>query len=154
MEISTVRELGGLFSEVLVDVISTTTGIYMDIGQTDDVSELNEMTGAMALTGEKQGMLFISASEADATVLCSFMTGMTTDEITNDDKEDVLCEIVNMTAGNTKLRLGDSEYKFTLSTPFLIKGQNVSIATKKRVQLISGTLSDGSDVTLRLTIMY
>jgi CheY-specific phosphatase CheX len=158
MSAPTIDDLAGVVAVSLAEVLSTCVGIEADIrdlgsgdtvrGSDDGIAGSSEqplfsaMTGAMSLIGGKPGMLFVSASEADVTSLCAAMIGVSEGEVTKADAEDSLCEVVNMTAGSAKLRIGGS-HAFTLSSPFVIRGEGVSIATKKRSHVAARALEGG-----------
>jgi len=58
-----------------------------------------------------------------------------------------------MTAGSAKLRLSDPDYMFSLLQPFVIRGNDVSIVTKKITRVESGTLTDGK-ISIRFKVVY
>ena len=146
-------QLGSIFAGALAEVISTTSGFSLDIFSPEDGVCFDEMTGVMSLSGKNHGMIFISAGESVMRVLCSFMTGISTEEVTKDDMEDALCELVNMTAGNAKLRFNDAEHMYALSPPYVIRGQNMSLITKKRINVISRILED-EEISVKLKVFF
>ena len=148
-------DLSLVFASSLTEVISTVAGITLRAQPPDhDDSFANyEMIGIMHLNGANRGMLFISASEASMRVLCAAILGLAQHEVKKDDMRDALCEIVNMTAGNAKLRLSNTDYTFSLSVPFLISGENMMIFTKKREPILSSVLSDDR-VSLGMKMTY
>jgi len=146
-------KLGLLYSNVLMEVISTVSGFSLDTLSQEWDADFEEMTGVMSLNGKKAGLLFISTKEAHMRVLCSYMIGVPLDEVTDVDVEDSLCELVNIIAGGAKLRLSDTDFVFNLSTPFVVKGQNLSIAAKNKSRFISRVLGNG-DLTVKLKVIY
>ena len=150
---SMLERLGRVYLEALMEVIATVTGIHMEIGSREHNKDFNDVTGVMYLHGNKDGVLFVTANEDDARALCSRFIGVAPGEVQPDDLDDVMCELVNMTAGNAKLRLGDTDYMFTLLQPFVIKGKGVSIATKSITQVESGTLTDGN-ISVSYKVIY
>jgi len=149
----TIENLGNVFSSALMEAIATTTSVHLD-GVSSEAGDacFYELTGVMSLCSKKGGILFITAKESDIRILCSYMTGISLEEVTKEDAEDTLCEFVNMTAGSAKLRLSDPDYMFTLSTPFIIKGQNMTVATKSKTHVISRVLWSG-EISVNLTII-
>ena len=145
--------LGFIFADALAEVVSTTSGFLLDIFSPEDDADFDEMVGIMSLNGKNPGMIFISAEEFVMRILCSFMTGVPEDEITKDDIHDALCELVNMTAGNAKLRFNDVEQMFALSPPFVVSGKSMSLITKKRVNVISRVLGNG-EISLKLKVFF
>jgi len=148
-----INELGDIFAETLSAIVSTVSGFSLDVLPEEQDTGFYEIAGVMSLTGNKRGMVFISAAEADMRTLCSFITGTPANEVTKDDIEDSLCELVNMTAGGAKLQLTGTDYLFSLSWPFVIKGSGMSISTKNNVRVISRILSDG-EISLGIKVVY
>jgi len=60
-----------------------------------------------------------------------------------------MCEIANMTAGNAKLRLSDTDYAFNLSTPFALMGQNMALTVKTKTYLFSKKIGN-NEISLNL----
>jgi len=137
----------------LFEVVSTSTGVKFDVVSSACEYDFFEMTSAICLNGSKPGMLFVSADYSTTSVLCSSMTGVPIEEVTKEDCVDALCEFVNMTAGNAKLRLGNSEYLFTLTSPFVLEGKDMTIFTKKKVHVLS-TVFASDDLTLKMKVVY
>ena len=153
MKAVTVDALGSIFTESLIDVISKISGFSLDVLSTGNDPNLDENVALMSLNSIKTGMILISAGEPDMRTICSYMEGVSEAEITNEDIKDVLCELLNMTAGNAKLRLGDTEYMFTLSSPVLIHGNELTISTKKRVNVISRLIGN-EEISIKLKVIY
>jgi len=147
------HELSDIFADVTIDVISTVSGFSLTVQSQEKDKRLEAITGFMNLNGKKGGTLFMSAKESDIRVLCSYMTGAPQAEITEDDIEDAVCELVNMIAGGVKLRLSDTDYMFNITQPFAITGENVSIVTKKRAHVISSTLGN-EEISVKLRVVY
>jgi len=147
------KQLGRVFADALLEILSVTAGFYHTVLSDERDNDFDEMTGFMQLKGKKIGMFFVSAKEADVKVLCSCMTGIPQDELTREDVEDSLCEIMNMTAGNAKLRLGNSEYVYELTPPVLISGTNMAISTKKRTHVISRKVGN-DEMIIKIKVVY
>ncbi len=153
MRFSALDKLGFVFADVTAEIVSTIAGLSLAIASSDQDGGFYEMVGAMQLSGKNSGTLFISAREADFRAFCSAMTGVADSEVTKEDMDDALCELVNMVAGNAKLRLGNTAYSFNLTTPFLLKGKSLSLSTKKRIPIIARTLA-GAELTLKLKVIF
>jgi len=149
----TLEKLGQVYLEALKEVIATVTGIHLNVGSREPNIDFNEITGVMCLNGKRNGLLFVTANADDVKTMCSHFIGVTPEEVTSDDLDDTMCEIVNMTAGSAKLRLGGSEYMFSLLQPFVIKGKDVSIITKSITAVEAGTLTNG-DISVDYKIVY
>jgi len=153
MNAFSIDQLEPIFTSALSQVISTTTGLSLDALPSEYDMDFDKMIGFMSLNGKNQGIIFISAEETSMRLICSFMTGISVNEITVNDMEDALCELVNMTAGNARLRFNDTEQVYTLSPPFLIHGQNMSIAAKKRITVISKILRN-EEISVKLKVIF
>jgi len=147
--VDTIDNLGVIFSETLAEVIATVTSIYLHSVPSEEDAGFEEITGVMSLCSKKSGILFISAKEPDIRVLCSRMIGVPETDVTKEDIEDTLCEFVNMTAGNAKIRLSDPDYMFTLSPPFILEGKDMNIVTKSKTHVISIALGNG-EISVKL----
>ena len=147
------NQLGHIFTEALAEIIAQISGFTLDVLPLEKEAGFDEMVGFMSLNSKKSGILSISANQDTMRMLCSFIIGISKDEVTQEDIEDALCELVNMTAGSVKLRLNDEDYAFTLTTPFVISGKDLAIHTKKRANIISAALGNG-EMTIKLNIIY
>ena len=145
--------IGEIFADALIEVASKSLNLTMNVLSMAADSELFDIVGAMNLNSKKSGMVLISANEADMRKICLYMTGSAENEVSIEDVWDALCEIVNMTAGNAKVRLHNSDYMYALTPPFVICGENISIITKKRSQVISRVVGNG-DISLKMKILY
>jgi len=150
---SALKKLGDIYIEALTEVVSTTSGILLDVDSRKSNKNFDEVTGVMYLHGQKTGMLFITAKESDIRILCANMIGAKPSEVSKEEIDDTMCELVNMTAGRAKLQLGDTEYMFSLLQPFVIKGKNVSIVTKSIAKIEAGSLTNGN-ITVRFIVVY
>jgi len=152
------NELGLIFCESLTEIVSTFSGFSLDVLPSEDSADGNDnnlydITGVMGLNGKKSAVLFLSMNENDIRLLCSYMIGASIDEITKNEIEDALCELVNMTAGSVKLRLSGSEYIFNLSSPFVLRSQNLRIIAKNKTNIISKVIGNG-EITIKLRVVY
>ena len=153
MSVFTIDKLSFIFIDALTVVISKMAGFSFDVLSSDDDNSFEEITAVMSFNGKNHGMLFISAKESVMRTICSFMTGVPKNEITMNDIEDTLCELVNMTAGNAKLRTNNSDQSYDLSSPFIINGDNLSIKTKKRINVISRILGD-NEISVKMKVIF
>jgi len=146
-------DLNLVYSEALTEVIATVTGIHLNTESRENDSGFDDVTGVMILKGKKSGLLSVSAKTADVIVLCSNIIGVPEKDVTDDDIDDTMCELVNMTAGSAKQRLSDSEYFFNLTQPFVIKGKDVTIVTKSITNVVACTLGNG-DISVKIKAIY
>ena len=145
--------LGSIFTQALIEVISKISGFSLEVSSAEQDPHFDEIVAFMSLCGPKGGMVFISSAQAGMRTLCSYMEGVPESEVTEDDVEDVLCELVNMTAGNAKMQLNGTEYMYTLSSPLIMTGKDLSIYAKKRINIVSRTVGNG-DISVKLKIVF
>ena len=145
--------IGAVFTDILLEIISKTSGFSLDIISDDNDPGLYDVIGIMNLNGKKSGTLFVSANEQSARTLCSYMIGIPMEEVTDEDINDTICEIANMLAGNAKLRFCGTDDMFMLSSPFVIKGKDMSILTKQRINVISRVVGN-DEITLKFKVVY
>jgi len=148
-----ISRIGSIFADALAEVVATTTGFSFDTVQPESGSGFDELIGFIGLNGNNQGIVFISASESTMRIICSYMTGISENELKINDLEDGLCELVNMTAGSAKLRFNSTDQTYTLSPPFLLHGRDINISTKKRVQFNSWYLGN-ENISLKLKLVF
>jgi len=149
----TLNKLGDIYIEALTEVISKVSGTSLQVSCRQPDSSFDEIIGAMYLYGKKNGLLFLTANESDVKILCSKMIGVPVADVTSEEIDDTMCELVNMMAGSAKLRLSESDYMFSLLQPFVIKGKDVSIVTKSITQVEAGTLT-GEGISVRFKVIY
>ena len=138
------KRLGQAYMDALTEVVATITGTHLQAGSREPGNDLEDITGVMYLSSNKNGILFVTAKEDDVRVLCSRFIGVPLEEVTENDLYDTMCELVNMTAGNANLRIYDVDYIFRLSQPFVLKGKDISIINKPITHIEAGTLTDGN----------
>ena len=141
-----------IFTSALTEVISTVSGFSLEVLSQEPDNGFDAITGVMNLHGNLSGILFVSSSEADMRTICASMIGVPLPEIKNEDAEDALCELTNMTAGSAKLRFGYTEDAFSLSPPFIIRGKEMTLATKGKTQVVARTIGNG-DITVKLKVV-
>ena len=146
-------DLGSVFSDALIEIVSTVTGLKLNVTSDDIDLDFNEITGLMSISGKKSGLLFVTASENDWRILCTKMTGTDKADVTRDEAEDVACEFVNMTGGNAKIRLINTENAFEISQPIVVTSENMKLIAKRKTYVISKTLRC-DDVTVKLKIVF
>ncbi|MCL2628301.1 MAG: chemotaxis protein CheX [Oscillospiraceae bacterium] len=149
----TLDKIATLFSDALVDVLTTATGLGFSIVSEESTIELDDLVSFLSLYGDNNGMLFISANEAVSRKLCASMTGGKDDEVSPDEIDDALCELANMTAGNAKLRFNAAGTLYTLSPLFILRGKDMSIQSKKRVSIVTRHLMC-DNMSIKLKVVF
>ncbi|MCL2694377.1 MAG: chemotaxis protein CheX [Oscillospiraceae bacterium] len=143
---------GGIFSATLSEVALTFTGLNLEKITPGDSQSFEEYTGLMAMNSKQGGVLMISMGQASMNRFCSLMLGVVENEVAEADRIDALCEVVNMTAGAAKARFAGTDFMFTYSQPFVIKGSEM-LVTKHKTRVFTELLTGGG-VEIRLMIVY
>lgn len=132
-KISDTEISGEIFSRLLEDAISTTTGFYLERSdEYEEFAEKKEIVGSMVMCGEKNLLLLLSADEKSARLIVSYMTGIDINKLSDDMVCDGITEIINMVAGGARMALEDKKFNFSMSVPFTIVGKDVDVIVKKR----------------------
>lgn len=152
MNLSGSQELGALFTEALSEIVAKTSGLSLRLLASGPDRSFAGIVSLMQLSWHSSITVFLSADEADARLLCSRMTGIPAQEVTPEEGQDALCELMNMTAGNVKLRLRQAGDMPAHGTPYVIKGKELSLTTKKRVCVVSTTLGN-EEILIKLKVM-
>jgi CheY-specific phosphatase CheX len=146
-------DIAPVFSDALAHVISTVSGIHLSCASRGRDPDFCDVTSIMNLRSKMGAILFVSANEPDIRFICSSMIGLPIHEVTMDDVHDTICELTNMAAGNTKLRLSDTDFLFSLTQPFVITGSDMTVIAKKKTRIFSEVLSNES-ISVKLMIVY
>ena len=146
-------DVGYIFTNALTEVISTVSGFSLEVLSQEPDNYFDDMIGIMNFHGEINGVLFVSSNAADMRALCSYMIGVPLSEVLEEDVDDALNELTNMTAGNAKIRFGYLENVFHLSPPFVVKGKGMAIGTRKKTRMVSRTLGNG-EITVKFKVIY
>jgi len=145
-------DLGVVFAEALTEVISITAGLTVAVESEESDKNFYGMTGMVSIFGKTNGVVFISAMEQDLRVLCSAIIGAPVGEVTKEDIEDMLCELMNMTVSSARLCIADSDRAFSFSMPYVMLGERMSIILKNKTRNITRVLGNG-EISLQLKII-
>ena len=151
-----IREyLGSIFSTVLAEVIRTVSGFWLAIKPLghDTAADEEKITSMMRLRGSINGAVILSAAPSDIKIICSSMIGVPLEEVTSEDIEDTLRELVNMTAGGAKLRLSDTDFAFALAPPFIAKEEDLDYIASMEDQSCTIALGNES-IAITLQVAY
>lgn len=143
---------GTLFSTLLQDAITTTTGFYIEkIEDSEDVKDENEIVGTMVMVGNKNLLLMLSADEKSARTIVSYMTGIEISDLSSAMLCDGITELINMVGGGSRIAFENTQYKFSMSVPFTITGKDVNIIVKNRTERFISNFTNG-DIKLGFKI--
>ncbi len=95
-----------------------------------------DVSGVMALAGERKGVIMISFFESYAKKIISSIMAVPEEEISEDDENDGVGELINMIAGGAKARLGESEGSFYLSAPSVVTGNQHRVIQQKDIPCV------------------
>ncbi|MCY6482870.1 chemotaxis protein CheX [Clostridium aestuarii] len=120
------------------DVIETMTGLYIEENTNQQNSMCKgEISGAMIMVGEKKAFMSLTMSKESASLIISYMTGISSENLRNEEVYDGVGEIINMIAGRTKALLKGTKYYFNITPPFTIVGDNHFIFHKDNILKIT-----------------
>ena len=145
------------FTEAMLGTIETMTGFNLEVDNCNLVcgeclAENETITGMMMIMGEINMLCMITADKVTAKTLFKYMTGID-GESENFEIYDCISEIVNMVVGTVKGKLSDTKYKFKLSSPIAIVGENNIYITKKNVDRICLQFYS-KEIKLNLKVLY
>ncbi len=126
------------FSSTMKEIIHTMTGLELseEWPSIEDLKDfVAQFTGVVILTGEKNIMISISMSTITISTLTAFMVGIQREQLSDEDLNDGISEIANVIGGKVKAKLAMSGSRYTILTPFTIKGQGHYITQRKNVLL-------------------
>lgn len=133
-------EVEKAFSAAILDVIATMAGLMPQKAPVPVTVERG-ITGAMTLVGKKSLLATISMPVDTAGILVSYMTGIYISELTGEDICDGVAELVNMVCGRAKTMLADTDYSFTLTSPFVITGEKHNLYHKSNVVKVQSQIT-------------
>lgn len=124
---------GLIFTDALTTAIHTMTGFEVMPNDTESDTHIEgqEIVGAMVLVGEKSLLMMLTASKDTAALLVTYMTGTAIEALTEADLADGITEFVNIVGGSARAALQESNYRFAITVPFTITGQELKVIIKK-----------------------
>lgn len=143
-------------AEAVSDVFITMVGLELnEIKERGVVPEVSkgEITGVMMVLSERNALLSMTLSKKNAAIIVSFMTGIASSELTDEELYDGVAELVNMIAGRAKALLAGTDYHYRITPPLTIVGENHFILYKKNVPQLSLEFEAG-ETKLHLDLTY
>ncbi len=143
---------GHVFVAALLESVEQMSGFILnEVQNTSESIPDHEIIGAMVLPGENAMLLTLETNKTSAAPLVSFMTGIETEALNAELLNDGITELINMVGGSARARLEATNYKFFLSVPFTVVGEDVKIIVKKRTDcFVSRQVCDEIDLMLRI----
>jgi chemotaxis protein CheX len=136
------------FLKAAVNVLQTMAFTETQVGEPflkgkTPLSE-GDVTGIVGLTGDKNGSLAVSFSEAAILQVVSNMFGEACKEM-NDEVRDAVGELTNMISGDARRILAEQGYQFQAAIPTVIdgKGHKICHAFPGPVLVIPFTVGEG-----------
>ena len=112
-----------------------------------------EITGVMMILSAHNALLSMTLSKVNAAMIVSFMTGIPTIELVDEELYDGVAEVVNMIAGRAKALLVGTDLHYQITPPLTIVGENHFILFKKNVSQLSMEFEAG-EIKLHLDLTY
>ena len=113
----------------------------------------SEITGVMMILSAQNALLSMTLSKKNAAIIVSFMTGIASTELADEELYDGVAELVNMIAGRAKALLAGTDYHYQITPPLTIVGENHFILYKKNVSQLSLEFEAG-EIELHLDLTY
>ncbi|SFM06543.1 chemotaxis protein CheX [Pelosinus propionicus] len=137
------------------DVFSTMVGVELcPIEKAPESKRYkSEITGVMMILSTHNALLSIALSKENAALIVSFMTGIDSAEIEDEELYDGVAELVNMIAGRAKALLAGTDYHYQITPPLTVVGENHFILYKKNVSQLTMEFEAG-DIKLHLDLTY
>lgn len=129
------------FIDSTVQVIKTMTG--SDVKRTDlflkkSYSMFGDVSGVMGLAGATEGVVVLTFHQDLAFTLVAKIVGCEASDLSFDDVNDGIGEIINMISGNAKAVINSSsQHGFAISLPTVILGHGHQIAHKRSQPVIA-----------------
>lgn len=148
-----IAQLGRLYARCIAEVIETTAGISLDIRE--GVSEHTDtaIVAVAGLQGTHSGVLSLKTDAGSLRILTSYMTGVSEEDISEDDLTDCIHELTNMTIGLVKIKSMEESYKHKMVAPFVITGENVRYLQKSDAMYYVCRLESG-EMFIELRISF
>ncbi len=143
-------------AESVSDVFSTMVGVELCPAQEKAAvpkEYKSEITGVMMILSTHNALLSIGLSKENAAMIVSFMTGIASIELADEELYDGVAELVNMIAGRAKALLAGTDYHYQITPPLTIVGENHFILYKKNVSQLSMKFEAG-EIKLHLDLTY
>jgi chemotaxis protein CheX len=143
-------------SEAVSDVFGTMVGLDLCLIKESTVVPKvckSEITGVMMILSTQNALLSMTLSKRNAAIIVSFMTGIASVELADEELYDGVAELVNMIAGRAKALLAGTDYHYQITPPLTIVGENHFILYKKNVSQLSLEFEAG-EVVLHLSLTY
>jgi len=118
-----------LISEHVAEVFKTMLSLELAPVSGNAMPKFGErVTGSVGFGGESvTGAVYLHMSAALAKELASAMLGLSADELSDHESNDVVGEITNMLTGQLKSCLCDAGATCAVSTPTIIRGESYEI---------------------------
>ena len=154
-----------LDAELVNPIISATTQVLHTMANTDaklkgiraqpDYFAMGDISAVIGITGSKgEGMVALSFTIANASLLVSKLLGISPEQISSDDRSDGIGELANMISGQAKSTLAEqtqSPYKLSLPSIILGSGHQICSRPKGTPYLIMEFEAEGQPFYLQIT---
>ena len=146
-----------MLGQALSNVLQTMSGLEAEIAFVQPADgPLNEIefSGFMVMTRVRPSVLTISATRPAIMTILSYMTGEMPDELSEQELNDGVCELVNMVAGEVKSRLNDSERAYGLTSPIAAQGSSLRFSLKNGLETFDAFVTvDGLHLKMSLYML-
>ena len=133
------------------------TMIFMSIEESSESEQQIEgdaLLGSITFQGKLEGCLTICCGMSCAKTIAMNMLGMEPDaEISHEDINDAIGEVVNMVMGSIKARLMDSVGNFNVSIPIVVSGRELENSLCDSAKKVSMKVNIEDDYIAELSLL-
>lgn len=130
------------------------------VGDTNDESDKQDLsvrtdriTAMMLLPGQRNSLLLLSMPKESAVRLTSLMTGLSPDQLDENDSVDGLTETANLIAGSARASFYGTAYDYRLTAPFALLGSEYDLFQKENIERVYMNFAGGG-LLLTLEVYY
>lgn len=131
MNTDSLGDLSRQYAQSVAEVVETTADISLALQDGASPCEDAAYVAIACLQGEESGILALRSNADTLRILTAYMTGLSEDEVTEDDLQDCLHEIINMTIGIVKTKSSAQDAKHQIAAPFVLTGEGVRFLYKR-----------------------
>jgi chemotaxis protein CheX len=112
------------FVEGVTELLADMIGVTCETTEEQTTKSNSYLSGTITLSGASEGQVCLSLPRKSAYNLVSKMLNMDESEINDEILMDAVGEMANIVAGNAKTKLAATKYKFSISVPTIVMGEN------------------------------
>lgn len=112
-----------------------------------------DVIGTMGLSGHADGSMAVSFTRKLAARLVANLLDSDPNDLSPDDIDDGVGELVNMIAGGAKTELAGTKYHFNLSIPTVVSGEGARVGMQRGVHYVVLVFNaDGDEFAIQVSL--